>query len=87
MNSKKYNFNLKTIKLKRNSPTAGCLFARMPPLLTCWHLAANQLQLDSDPLVPKGWIDPHKPGLDGGDEVIPHLMQVVDVALENLPKK
>ena len=30
---------------------------------------------------------PHKPRLDWRNEVIPHLMQVVDVALENLPEK
>lgn len=56
----------------------------LPP--TCvWVLAAEQLQLEGDSLVPQRWIDPHKPGLDRGDEVISHLVQVIHVALKNLP--
>lgn len=48
-------------------------------------LAAEQLQLEGDPLVPLGRVDPDVAGFDGRDEVVPHLVQVVDVALENLP--
>lgn len=54
--------------------------------LTSRDLAAEQLQLECDSLVTSGWIYPHKAGLDRRDEVIPHLVQVVDVALKNLPQ-
>lgn len=50
-------------------------------------MATKQLQLERDPLVPLGRIYLHKAGLDGRDEVVPHLLQVVDVALENLEAK
>lgn len=53
-----------------------CVFTR--------DLAAEQLQLERDPLVPCGGIYPHVAGFDGRDEVIPHLVQVVDIALEDL---
>lgn len=55
-----------------------------PRWFTCMNLAAEQLQLESDPLVPAGGVDPHEPRLNRRDEVVPHLVQVVGVALENL---
>lgn len=62
-----------------------CLFTNQPRPPTSRNLAAKQLQLECDSLVPSGWIYPQKAGLDWRNEIIPHLMQVVDVALKNLP--
>lgn len=62
------------------------LFTNQPPPPTSRNLAAKQLQLECNSLVPSGWIYPHKAGLDWRNEVVPHLLQVVGVALKNLPR-
>lgn len=53
---------------------------------TC-DLTAEELQLECNSLVPQRRVYPHEAGLDWRDEVVPHLLQVVDVALENLFQK
>ena len=59
-------------------------FTAERPSLTHGKQAAQQLQLEVDPVVPLGGVYPHVPRLDRGDEIIPHFVHVVGVALENL---
>lgn len=64
-----------------NTPGQDC--SDQPPRPT--NLAAKQLQLERDSLVPLGRIYSDVARLNRRKEVISHLVQVVHVALKNLP--
>lgn len=52
--------------------------------LTRMRLAAQQLHFKGDPLVPLVGAYPDKPCFDWRNKVVPHFLQIVGVALENL---